>query len=360
MTDEEIIARRWTAQGLDATTKSTPEAVAAKLLAMQAQDDLAILWAVAVRANCSEAEVTAAIEQGRIVRTWPMRGTLHLMAAEDVRWMVGLLAPTMLARMEARFSDLGLDAKTIGQAERVLLKVLANGPATRETVMEELANAEIPTEKQRGYFTLTFLAHQGLICRGPRQGKKATFVLTDSWIPKSPPLDREEALAKLALRYFQSHGPATVHDLSHWSALTPKQARIAAESVSDHLQSWKVERTTYYGAKDLTPQPANGLTLLPGFDEYLLGYKDRSHILEKAHATLVVPGGNGVFKPMMVQDGRVVGTWRRQLKARSVEISFHPFDKSPGIASLRKEAEKYADFLGPGLTLKLVDPDPGL
>lgn len=346
MTAEEIIERRWCGQGLRAMVGESPEAVVSKLLAMQGQDDLAVLWAVGARAGCIEAEVTAALQDGRLVRSWPMRGTLHLMASQDVRWMMALLAPSMLARMETRMAELQLDHHSIALAEKVLSRILAHGPVARPTLMAELEGAGVPVDRQRGYFTLTFLAHQGLICRGPRMGKQASFVLMDGWVPPSRPLDREEALARLALRYFQSHGPATVHDLAHWTALSLREARLAAHSAAAGLEHWRVGRTDLWGAKESSLEPVRGVRLLPGFDEYLLGYKDRSAILDPALATRVVPGNNGVFKPMMVEDGKVVGIWKRQLKARTVEVQFEPFAKSPDPKALRAEAEAYAQFLG--------------
>jgi hypothetical protein len=129
-------------------------------------------------------------------------------------------------------------------------------------------------------------------------------------------------------------------------------ARIAAESVSDRLASWKVERTTYWGADSAhSLLPVKGVRLLAGFDEYLLGYKDRSLVLDPQHATLVVPGKNGVFKPLVVHDGRIVGTWRRQLKARRVEIAFEPFEGPLSQPALKSEAEQYARFLDLELAL---------
>lgn len=347
MTEDTAIAIRWAAQGLDARTlKETPAQIASRLLAMQGQDDLAVQWAVGVRAGCREQDVRAALEEGSIVRTWPMRGTLHLMAAEDVRWMLGLLSPIMLSRMGPRFAEAGLDGKALSLAEKVLLKALADGPVTREALMQALQSCGLRVDDQRGYLTLWFHAHSGLICCGPKQGKKPTFALLDSWVPASRPLDRDEALARLALRYFQGHGPATAQDLAHWTALTPKQAREAAESVGSRLVSFKIGPLTYWSGSATPAGSARGLTLLPGFDEYLLGYKDRSWILRREHAALVVPGGNGVFKPLIVQDGRIVGTWRRQLKARGVEVSFQPFADSPDPKALHQAAEDYARFLG--------------
>jgi Winged helix DNA-binding domain len=160
-------------------------------------------------------------------------------------------------------------------------------------------------------------------------------VLTDEWIPKPRRLDREEALAELALRFFRGHGPATVPDLARWSGLTITDARAGLAAVRDQLATLDVDGTEHL-LDPATPElldavraEARGLFLLPGFDEFVLGYGDRSAVLDPAFADRIVPGGNGMFRPTVVRDGRIAGTWRRIGTGAKRRIAAEPFTDFP-------------------------------
>lgn len=348
----EIARRRLAAQQIAPPAAGGPAELVARLGAVQAQDYLGALWAVGARVpGAADGDVTAALAEGRIVRTWPMRGTIHLVAPGDVRWMLALLTPRVVQASQGRMRQLGIDAAAVAASERAIVAGLEGGrQLTRGAAFALLEAAGVATGSQRGYHILLRLAQAGLICFGPHAGKQPTFVLLDEWAPAAAPLARDEALAALALRYFASRGPATIHDFCWWSGLTVADARAGLGAVAGALASATHDGQAYYFDEAATAAGgvAGGLALLPPFDELLIAYRDRGAALDPAHSALVVPGANGIFNPIVVWGGRVVGTWRRVLRARRVELSFSPFERWPGGLSeaLPEAAARYGRFLG--------------
>ncbi|HWQ12560.1 MAG TPA: winged helix DNA-binding domain-containing protein [Roseiflexaceae bacterium] len=352
MTPETIALRRLASQQIAHPTFDAPGEVVRRLGAVQAQDYLGALWAVGLRTRgATERSVEQALEARAIVRTWPMRGTLHFVPPADVRWMLELLTPRVVQRSAARLRQLGLDAPTIAASAEVLVRALEGGRRlTRPAVFAALESAGIATGGQRGYHILTQLAYERLICFGPRDGRQPTFTLLDEWAPSARSLPRDEALATLALRYFTGHGPATLQDFMWWSGLTAADARAGSGAAATQLERAVVEGREYYFAGDAahTPEDAPGAFLLPPFDEYLVGYRDRSAMLDQRHAPMVVPSANGVFNPIVVIGGRVVGSWKRTLQKDTVAITFSPFaalDEAQA-RTLADAAGRYGDFLG--------------
>jgi hypothetical protein len=187
------------------------------------------------------------------------------------------------------------------------------------------------------------------------QGKQQTVGLLDDWV-KSRELSHEQGVAELTKRYFTSHGPATIQDFMWWSGL--KKAEIAAGLKANlpHLKSETIEGKEYWlAAKTPEPSDTTNAFLLPGFDEYLLGYKDRSAVLHADHAPKILPGGNGVFTPTVVIDGQVVGTWKRTVKKDHVVIELSPFTRfsAADLKLVNQAAEQYGQFLG--LPIKLAN-----
>src|SRR5690348_6928057 len=320
--------------------------------AMQAQDYRQALWAIGLRTTSATlADVEEAIARRAIVQTWPLRGTLHFVAAENAQWMLELLAPRRLAADRSRRRQLELDEDLLARCTHLVREALqGGGQLTRSGVMRLLEEARISPSGQRGYHILWYLAQIGLICLGPMRDKEQTFVLLDEWVPASRRLARADALAELAERYFASHGPATVDDFAGWAGLTLGDARAGLEAVKAGLLAEQRDAKAYWSAAD-TPDHAmhdtSGLYLLPGFDEYLLGYKDRGDVLAPAHAHNVAPGGNGIFFPIIVAGGQVVGTWKRTLKRSGVAITLSPFTPL-GVSNerLADAARRFSDFLG--------------
>jgi hypothetical protein len=352
MTDTDIARQRLVNQRIEGEKFEKPEEVVRWLGAMQAQDYQQALWAIGLRLrSATVADVERAISDGKIVRTWPMRGTLHFVPPEDARWRLKLSASRILARDGRRLEQLGLDEGIMERCKELFYESLkGNRRLSRPEMMTLLEEAGISTQNQRGYHILWYLSQSGLICPGPMQDKQQTFVLLDEWVPDSRELSREESLAELATRYFASHGPATVHDLAWWAGLTVTEARSGLEAAQSGLVSEKIDGREYWttdDAPDHTARDGSSIHLLPAFDEYLLGYKDRGAVLAVEEAQKVVPGKNGIFLPTIVIGGRVVGTWRRKLKKNSVDITLSPFARLDGLDERTTEAARsYSDFVG--------------
>jgi hypothetical protein len=358
----DLIRHRLHSHRITHTEFTKPHEVVAWFGAMQAQDYPHSKWAVGLRCTgVTDAEVERAIADRSIVRTWAMRGTLQLVAAEDVRWLLQLVGPRLIARGAA--DDLrrfGLDEAEFARIDALFDKILRGQQLTRKETYAALEQHGIKTEGQRGYHILNRAGLKGKICFGAPRGKAETFVLLDEWLSGSVPspqrgeagrgggFDREAALAELALRYFRSHGPATLQDFGWWSSLTVAEARLGLDGVKPKLIEQKVGDVTYWLADGAAPARVKSpdVHLLPGFDEYLLGYTDRSHILEKVHNTSVIHS-NGIFKPTVVVDGQVVGTWGRRMVKNKLVVTpttFAPLTAQQQRA-FTKALERYVAFL---------------
>ena len=323
--------------------------------ALQAQDLASGLWSFGVRLpRFTLDEVTAALERREAVRTWPMRGTVHFVSPRDVHWMLDLMGSRALAGAAKRRAFLGLSEEVADRAVEVLGAALAGGGRlTRAQCTALLADHGIGTAGQLGYHLLWYASQRGVLCIAPNIGAEQTFVLLDEWVPDPCRPDREEALATIALRYFRSHGPSTRQDFAGWTGLTAADARRGIAGAGDQLAMVRVDGTEMYlnpAALDNLPPPASRtgqVLVLPGFDEYLLGYKDRSLMLAEEHQQAIIPGGNGVFQATLVRDGMVIGTWKRTISKTRVQITVQPLVPLRKTDRIRidKAFEEYARFI---------------
>jgi len=346
---------RLSAQAIVDARFDAPADVVRWLVAMQAQDYYGALWAVGLRMRAArEAAVEQAIAERRIVRTWPMRGTLHFVAAEDTRWMLELLTPRVIALNAARIErDFGLDAAVLKRCRRVVEKALRGKALTRSELYAALDAGRIASAEQRGIHVTGRLAQEGLICLGPRAGKQPTFVLLDEWLPAVPRKTREEALAELAQRYFRSRGPATAQDFAWWSGLTVKDAQAGIALAQSQLAQDVINGTTYWlSPSAATPRSTNAIHLLPPFDEYLVAYKDRSAALDPSLGRQVI-GINGLVNASIIRDGHVAGVWKRTLQKQSVAVLPSLFSPLPRAhhQALARTAKQYGAFLGLPVTM---------
>ena len=349
---QEIARRRLRAQMLAGTTFTSPVDVVARLGAVQAQDYLGALWALGVRlTDARAADVELAIERRTIVRTWPMRGTLHFVAAADARWMLELRATRAATGAAARLRRLGIDDGVVLRARRALEKHLEGGRRlTRPAAYRALERAGISTQGERGLHVLWRLAHDGVLCFGPHDGKQPTLVLLEEWLPRATRLPRDEALVELARRYFEGHGPATDQDLAWWSGLTLTDARAAVDSARTALREERIEGQSYFSSASSSPEVSTGKSApaqaLPPFDEFLVGYADRTSALRSAGAGRLT--AFEVLGPVLVFDGQVVATWKRRVRGRraSFSISWLSPASKGRIATAGRALESYARFFG--------------
>lgn len=350
MTNNLIANSRLYNQMIAGSLHHTPEQVVKKMGAMQAQDYMQAVWAIGLRSPATKlADIESAIADRKIILTWTLRGTLHFVPAEDVKWMLQLSAPRLASQTKRRMAELGLDDQTLERCREIIVDALKGGKQMDRSVLLQLIEEEgIHTGNQRGYHMLWNSAYQGLICFGPMNGKQQTIVLLEEWVPDCRELSYEQSLQELALRYFTARGWATVQDFAWWAGITLTDARRGLEFVKSELLSEDIEGSKYWmSTHRLTPwDEDSGVYLLPGFDEYILGYKDRSAVLEPETAPLIVPGNNGVFLPMIVVSGQVIGTWKRSIKKKGIEIVIHPFrELGNAEKAVFKAAERYAAFI---------------
>ena len=318
--------------------------------AMQAQDLASAKWSFGVRLGGTETDVDAALERFDVLRTWPMRGTLHFVPSEDARWMLALTGARALAKSASRRTELGIDTRTAERAAEVLGAALAGVRLTRAEALAVLEAKGIGTEGQRGYHLLGYAAHRAVVCVGPNRGREQTFASLADAAPNPRALTNDEALGLLATRYFQSHGPANLPDFVGWTGLTTTDARRAIAIARRALVEVEHEGASMWLSPEVRDAPPSGPTFhaLPGFDELMLGLKDRSLLIPAGSMDRIVPGGNGVFRATMVEDGRVIGTWTRALQKRTVAIEAQPFTRASRAqrTAFERACSDYGRFLG--------------
>jgi hypothetical protein len=289
------------------TAAASPVDVVRHLVGLQAQIPPAV--ALSIRARTSGAgigDVDRERDNGSIVRTWLMRRTLHLVAADDLDWLLAVLAPTLLARAGRRYDQLGMDDGTLSRSVDVLVDMLGDGPLTRVQLFDRLAAAGIDPSGQRGIHIVQHAALRGAVCFGPDRGNEPTWVSRPA--ASAAGVDRAEALAELARRYRIGYGPSDAHDLAAWSGL----------SVTDARQAWHLAGESH---GDLDRDGERVVRLLPHFDPYLLGYAHRDLVVPAEHAKKVWTGG-GFILPTVVVDGRAVGTWRLDRKNDTITVTW--------------------------------------
>lgn len=330
MADLDLARQRLYIQHIAGPPLSTPREVVAWMGAMQGQEYPGAVWAIGLRMpQATEADVAQAIADKSIVRTWFMRGTLHFVPGADLRWMLALMAPRMRRLIEntSSYNQLELDEAVFARSRDVLMQALRGGRQRMRTELSAaLEQAGIAAAGLRFSLIMQRAQADGLICYGPRQGKQATFVLLEEWVPPAPALEGEAALAEFSRRYFRSHGPATVRDFMWWSGFNAADARAGLELVKPQLISTVIAGQTYWHdpSAAVVTKESPTIYLLPTYDELIVGYKDRSALFTVPLPKPDDPRDNIVFNPTIIRDGRLIGTWKRTLKAKSVVIDANP------------------------------------
>lgn len=333
-----VLRTRMQAQRLIGDGFTDLDAAVAHFGAVQAQDYRGALWGMGQRiAGATEATLEAALAARKVIRTWPMRGTLHFVAADDARWITQLLAPRVIKRSAARLRELEIDATTLTKARTCLERSLAGTTLTRPELYAALERAKIATAGQRGIHILGQLAMTGDLCVAAPRGKQQTFALLADWIPRSRELAGDEALAELARRYMTSHGPASLEDFAWWTGMNLTDARHA-------LALAKLE------VPPSRSRAALGVQLLPAYDEYTVAYRDRSAFLD--------PGDHkrakhGIFAPIVLVDGKIAGTWGRTTKKSAVAVAVTLWrPTTPAVQrGLAAAVARYGAFVGCTATL---------
>jgi hypothetical protein len=316
----------------------------------------------------------AAVERARVearalLRTWVMRGTFHLIATEDAGWLLPLLGPVMLAGSRRRRAELGLDEDTFARAARIMRRALAGGPLTRPELAERLRRGDVDPAGQRIAALVQRAGLEGLLCHGPDRGGEPTLVLLEDWAGDRlrPSLDRDAAMAELARRYLAAYGPAGPADLAAWSGMPVREARSAVAGIAGELVEVTVAGEPAWlpasraGWLDDAPPAGPLVHLLPGFDVYLLGYRDRALAVPAERARTVWTGG-GFIKPTLTVDGWATGIWRgARRRGGRMEVAVEPFSRvdEPLGARIEAEAADIGRFLGVAVDMRLQPPAAG-
>jgi hypothetical protein len=323
--------------------------------AMQAQDYGSGMWSLGARMpGATIDDVRAGLERREAIRTWPMRGTVHLVPPRDAHWMLDVMGARALAGAAARRATIGLTEELADQGVAVLAAALAGGKRlTRAQCLAALADGGVTSAGQLGYHLLWYASQRGVTCIAPHIGTEQTFVLLDEWAPDPARPERDEALGIIATRYFQSHGPTTRQDFAGWTGLTATDAKRGIAVAGDALITVRVDGVEMVCAPALLDAAGDAVDVdavlaLPGFDEYLLGFKDRSLMLDAEHKQAIIPGGNGVFQPTLVRAGRVIGTWKRSMTKKNTVVDVRPLVRLGAGDRARVETAlaPYAHFLG--------------
>ncbi len=360
MTGLDIVQQRLHNQYISQQTFASPDDVVQCLGAIQAQDYAAAKWALGLRMqNATDDDIEQAFSSGAILRTHVMRPTWHFVSPADIRWQLALTAPRVKAASAYWYHRLELDETLFARSNAALVKALQGGQQlTRPELIPVLQQAGITTDgEQRLTYIIMRAELDGVVCSGARRGKQFTYALLDERAPQARTLDRDEALAELSRRYFTSHGPATLQDFVWWSGLTMADAKTGLAMVKSQFAHEEIDDQTYWFApstlctKD-TPQTAY---LLPNYDEYIVGYTNRSAIYSAIHNEKLDSRGNVLFNHTIIIDGRIVGTWKRTLKKDAVVIA-PDFFVSPGEAEVRAfvaSVERYGKFVGRDVNVTL-------
>lgn len=357
MTPLDIARLRLRCQHLSSAPFQDPVEVVRWLTAVQSQDYYGAKWALGLRLqDAIETDLDDAFNSGAILRTHVLRPTWHFVTPEDIRWLLQLTGPRVLGINASMYRQLELDEATLQRSLDVIAQALQGGQhLTRAELGEVLQNVNIAgTSGQRLTYVVMHAEQNGLICSGPRRGKQFTYALLDEWVPPAPELSRDAALAELTRRFFLSHGPATVHDFANWSGLTVRDGRSGLALVQTELEHAEIDNHTYWFSPDPPPEiehPPRAF-ILSVFDEYGIGYKDRSAITSDAVSARLGNLGNALTY-LLVLDGQVIGSCRRTLQKDTVTIelsSFQPLtiDEQQAIT---EAAQRFSLFLQLGVEL---------
>ena len=323
----DVIRRRLATQFLTARGPATACDVVRALGAVQAQDYAGAKWALGMRTRTeTDAEIERQVDEGRILRTHVLRPTWHFVAPEDIRWMLSLTAPRVKQAMAYHGRNLGIDARTVRRSHDAIANALAGGKhLTRLELADALRRARVKDAKGQRLAHLVMEAElDAVIVSGARRGKQFTYALFDERVPASPARDREDSLHALARIYYTTRGPATIRDFSWWSGLPMADAKRGLEMVRGGLERYGDD--AWFDAST-TPKAASSALLLPNYDEYFIGYKDRSAIGQRIEHTIPVTGGSANITHVALIDGELVGGWRRLAEKDGVVVAIEFWDK---------------------------------
>lgn len=343
MNHQELLKYRLFNQQLLQPSFKKPQELVSWMGAVQAQDYAMCKWALGLRlSKGTDQSIDEAIDNGALVRTHVLRPTWHLVAPADIRWMLQLTAPRIHQAAGSYYRKLELDQRIFKKAHQVLERELRDGNYQhRGELALALEKAKINTDDLRQTHILIQAELEGIICNGPRKGKQNSYALLEERVPAAPLPDREAALALLARKYFQSHGPATVKDFSWWGGLTLTDARKAVQSIAGEMEQIALNEDQFWWFPATIPSGVKKAAyLLPNYDEYIVSYADREPLVADRYA-VTLGRNNPLFNNTIIIEGQVAGTWKRTLKMKEVEVMLDIPALPPARQKLVANAVKY-------------------
>lgn len=352
----DIINCRLVNQQIAWTEFTAPHEIVKWMVAVQAQEYAMSKWAIGLRLkNVRDTQIEKAFNEGSILRTHLLRPTWHFVSQADIRWLIELTGPKIKSLMTYYEKELELDASLFSKCNDLITRALEGGKQlTRNALGSLLEQHSISLNGRQLGHVMMQAELECLVCSGGREGKQFTYALFDDRVPKVASIGREEALAQLAFRYFKSRGPATAKDFSVWSGLNLTDARkgISALDTTDFTkiefegQTYILPAESMEKAAELKAKKIQKSFLMPDYDEYGMGYIDRTAIFNPVKVTADFKRMNPVFNRMIIIDGIIEGTWQRSLKGKSVVVEtfpFMPLNKSKS-AALAKAVERFIQF----------------
>lgn len=361
MTVSDIINYRLFNQQIAQTSFSTPQEIVSWMVAMQAQEYAISKWAIGLRLNgVTDAHVEKAFNDGLILRTHLLRPTWHFVTPEDIRWLIELTAPRIRKAMAYYDRELELNSTIYKKCNDIIGKAITGGHHLTRVALNELLlhNGISLNGRQMGQVMMN-AEMDCVVCSGKREGKQFTYALFDERASVDTSIDKDKALLLLATRYFTSRGPATLKDFSVWSGLTITDAKRCASMLDATVftqesfegnEYWLSRETLDMAASFGSPstKKVQKSFLMPDYDEYGMGYIDRTAIFNPIKITSEFKRNNPVFDRMIIVDGIIEGTWKRTIKGKSVIVETYPFRELSKVKAdlVRKAVDRFVKFTG--------------
>ena len=323
----EIAKYRLINQQICQTNIKTTVEMVAWLGAIQAQEFTQAKWSIGLRLpNLKDNDIAKDFTEGNILRTHLLRPTWHFVAAKDIRWMLVLTAPRVHAASSYMLRKLELNAAIFNRCNDILIKTLqGHKQLTRDVINKKFSRNKIAAEGPRLSYIMMQAELEGIICSGAKQGNQFTYALLEERVPKVKSKNRDEALAELTKRYFTSRGPATLKDFSTWSGLTLTDCKNGIEMVTTFFDSEVIANEKYFSspAFPLAKTQFQKMYLLPIYDEFIMGYKDRSAIMVLKNS---IPKSAFRYDNMIIYKGQITGTWKRTIKTKCIDLEYDFFE----------------------------------
>ena len=351
MNKQKAIQIRMLNQQLLSPLYQKPQDIVAWQGAMQAQDYNYFRWAIGIRQRIPQiAQLQAAFAKAELLRLHLLRCTVQVVSQKDIGWLLPLCKERNLRTLQSwhKSINISFSESHFEEITRAMQELLAGGKSLpKRAIAEELTSLGFLLDDRLLTSLLVRSEIEGLLCSGQMQGREATWALLSERVPTICSLTPDEALKQLAIKSFRSHSPASLDDFAWWSGLSKTQCKKALTLIANEVEEIKVEEETmylYHNTLDCLDY-ARKVLLLPPYDEYLIGYKSRWVALEKKH-TAKAHNNFGIFKPVILHEGRVVGNWKASIDKQGANLITELFAEKSKVKlrSLQEAINQFVEF----------------